>query len=124
LLALLSYPTFFEPLLTTVRQAWIWSWAYAGAAGVCGVIALRGRADVRRNGEEWKVSGLEWKTKTLWMALSACSSALLLAITNHISQNIAAVPLLWVIPLSLYLLSFILCFEGRGWYRRTFFLRL
>ena len=124
LLALLSYPTFFEPMLTTVRQARMWSWAYAGAATVCGVIALRGRADVRRNGEEWKVSGLEWKTKTLWMALSACSSALLLAITNHISQNIAAVPLLWVIPLSLYLLSFILCFEGRGWYRRTFFLRL
>jgi SAM-dependent methyltransferase len=54
----------------------------------------------------------------------ACSSALLLAITNHVSQNIAAVPLLWIIPLSLYLLSFILCFERSGWYRRTFFLRL
>jgi len=124
LLALLSYPTFFEPLLTTMRQAWMWSWAYAGAAGMCGVIALRGRenAEHERAGEE--VVRPDWKTKTLWIALSACSSGLLLAITNHISQNIAAVPLLWVIPLSLYLLSFILCFDGRGWYRRTFFLRL
>ena len=124
LLALLSYPTFFEPLLTTVRQAWIWSWAYAGAAGVCGVIALRGRAGARGDQQERKVSPTDWKTKCIWMALSACSSALLLAITNHISQNIAAVPLLWVIPLSLYLLSFILCFDGRGWYLRIFFLRL
>jgi len=124
LLALLSYPTFFEPMLSTGRQARVWSWAYAGAAGVCGVIALRGREDGRHDSEGQEVSRPGWKTKTLWIGLSACSSALLLAITNHISQNIAAVPLLWVIPLSLYLLSFILCFEGRGWYRRTFFLRL
>ena len=124
LLALLSYPTFFEPMLTTVRQAQMWSWAYAGAATVCGVIALRGREEGTRAHAREEVARTDWKTKFLWMALSACSSALLLAITNHISQNIAAVPLLWVIPLSLYLLSFILCFEGRGWYRRTFFLRL
>lgn len=124
LLALLSYPTFFEPLLTTVRQAWMWSWAYAAAAGVCAVIALRGREDGVREGAREEAARPDWKTKTLWMTLSACSSASLLAITNHVSQNIAAVPLLWVIPLSLYLLSFILCFDGRGWYRRTFFLRL
>ncbi len=60
----------------------------------------------------------------LWIALSACSSALLLAITNHISQNIAAVPFLWIVPLSLYMLSFILCFGSSRWYHRTFFLRL
>jgi spermidine synthase len=124
LLALLSYPTFFEPMLTTGRQTSVWSWAYAGGAGVCGVIALRGHEGVRRDRTHEEAKRLDWKTKTLWMALSACSSALLLAITNHISQNIAAVPLLWVIPLSLYLLSFILCFDERGWYRRTFFLRL
>jgi spermidine synthase len=124
LLALLSYPTLFEPMLTTVRQAWMWSWAYVGAAGVCGVIAVRGREEAQRDREERRVPRLEWKTQTRWMALSACSSALLLAITNHISQNIAAVPLLWVIPLSLYLLSFILCFEGRRWYPRTAYLRL
>lgn len=62
--------------------------------------------------------------RALWIALSACSSALLLSITNHILQNIAAVPFLWVMPLSLYMLSFILCFAGPRWYRRNFLLRL
>ncbi len=60
----------------------------------------------------------------LWMALAACGSALLLAITNHITQNIAAVPLLWIIPLSLYLFTFILCFASRSFYPRSTFLRL
>ncbi|MFO1337612.1 MAG: hypothetical protein U1F53_05150 [Burkholderiaceae bacterium] len=46
-------------------------------------------------------------------------SALLLSVTNHLTQNIAAVPFLWLLPLTLYLLSFVLCFEGRGWYRRS-----
>jgi spermidine synthase len=53
----------------------------------------------------------------LWLALSATSSVLLLAVTNHLTQNVAAVPLLWLAPLTLYLLSFILTFEGRGWYQ-------
>jgi fumarate reductase subunit C len=48
----------------------------------------------------------------------------LLAITNHLTQNVAAIPFLWILPLSLYLLSFILCFESAGWYRRTVFLGL
>lgn len=124
LLALLSYPVLFEPMLSTGRQAWVWSGAYAVAATMCGAIALRRRRNGRQERARADGTGLSWKTKALWMALSACSSALLLAITNHVSQNIAAVPLLWVIPLSLYLLSFILCFEGHGWYRRTIFLRL
>jgi SAM-dependent methyltransferase len=47
-----------------------------------------------------------------------------LAITNHLSQNVAAIPFLWVLPLSIYLLSFILCFEGEGWYRRNPYLQL
>src|SRR5260370_28312746 len=53
----------------------------------------------------------------LWLALSTTGSVLLLAVTNHLTQNVAAVPLLWLAPLTLYLLSFILTFEGRGWYR-------
>jgi hypothetical protein len=58
------------------------------------------------------------------VALAADASALLLAITNHILQDIASVPLLWVVPLSIYLLTLILCFESDRWYRRSFFLRL
>ena len=66
----------------------------------------------------------DWKMQCLWIALAACGSALLLGVTNHITQNIASVPFLWVIPLCLYLLSFILCFDSDIWYQRGFFLRL
>ena len=57
----------------------------------------------------------------MWLALSATGSALLLAVTNHITQNIAAIPLLWLAPLTLYLLTFILAFEGRNLYRPQWF---
>ena len=49
-------------------------------------------------------------------------SFMLLAVTNHITHDVASVPFLWILPLTLYLLTFILCFEGRGWYRRAWFL--
>ena len=62
--------------------------------------------------------------RLLWIALAACPSALLLAVTSHLTQNIAALPFLWVLPLSLYLLSFILCFDGSGWYHRPLFVCL
>jgi hypothetical protein len=64
-----------------------------------------------------------WKQLLLWAGLAADASALLLAVTNHISQDIAAVPLIWIVPLSIYLLTLILCFENERWYRRSFFLR-
>jgi SAM-dependent methyltransferase len=123
LLGLLSYPLLVEPATSRVHQAVGWSIAYGGVAVLCGIIALLAR------GESAGILPPEqappdWKTRSLWVALAACGSALLLGVTNHISQNIAAVPFLWVIPLSLYLLSFILCFEGRAWYRRGLWLRL
>ena len=124
LAALLSYPLFFEPRLSTLQEARNWSFAYTAVAAVCSAIALSQRSAARGDLESQADSGLGWKPQAFWVALSACSSALLLSITNHVSQNIAAVPLLWVIPLSLYLLSLILCFEGPRWYHRTFFLRL
>ncbi len=57
----------------------------------------------------------------LWIALAACASTLWLAVANHLSQEVAPIPFLWVLPLGRYLLSFILCFEGSGWYRPTLF---
>jgi hypothetical protein len=57
----------------------------------------------------------------LWIALPACASAMLLATTNLITQDIAVIPLLWVVPLCIYLLSFILCFQGDHWYKRGIF---
>jgi hypothetical protein len=60
----------------------------------------------------------------MWVSLAACGSTLLLAVTNHLTQNVASIPFLWILPLALYLLSFILCFEGRGWYLRSIYLKL
>ena len=123
LLGLLSYPTLVEPRWSTVRQGWGWSLGYATFALACGVIAVSQRGAVARSLAA-PATPSDWHARALWTALPACSSALLLAVTNHISQNIAAVPLLWVIPLSLYMLSFILCFESSRWYPRAVLLRL
>ncbi|HET7150560.1 MAG TPA: hypothetical protein VFI60_04055, partial [Candidatus Acidoferrum sp.] len=113
LLGLLSYPTVVEPRLSTIWQGRGWSVAYAVFAVACGAIAISQRGgDGVRQFAEGGPARVDWNTRALWVALPACSSALLLAVTNHISQNIAAVPFLWVIPLSLYMLSFILCFAS------------
>lgn len=123
LLALLSYPLAIESLLSSSRQAIGWAAAYAGFAILCGMTAFSSTATSYQSA--LKSGGRpRWRSLTLWVCLAACGSALLLGITSHISQNIAPLPLLWIIPLTLYLLSFILCFEGRNWYRREFFLRL
>ena len=125
LLGLWCYPTLVEPRLPTLRQAWGWSVAYAAFAVACGAIAIsQGRVPRDPVRAEGPTARADWKTRAFWIALPACSSALLLAITSHITQNIAAVPFLWIIPLSLYLLSFILCFGSSRWYRRMLFLRL
>src|SRR6185295_1625747 len=59
------------------------------------------------------------RQKAMWLLLPACASVLLLAITNKVCQDVAVIPFLWVLPLALYLLSFIICFERPQWYRRT-----
>lgn len=123
LLGLLTYPVLIEPRLSIVRQGWSWSFSYAAFAIACGILAVMQRNVASTLPQETVAPPLDWNTRALWFALPACSSALLLAITNHITQNIAAVPFLWIIPLSLYMLSFILCF-GTRWYHRMFFLRL
>src|SRR5215831_3801894 len=123
LLGLLSYPTLVEPQLSTRWQAWSWSSVYATFALACGVTALAQLGKTKSHAQAADISPVAWRTRGLWIGLSACSSALLLAITNHITQNIAAVPFLWIIPLSLYMLSFILCFGSSRWYPRSLFLR-
>lgn len=132
MLALLSYPVVVEPLLTTRHQAFGWSIAYAGAGALCAALALRtvspksGAAKSEPAPESPTKPPPEpgWKTQWLWIALPACASVLLLAVTNHVCENVAAIPLLWIPPLALYLLSFILCFEGHAWYRRRLFVGL
>ena len=76
------------------------------------VEATEGNADAPRPG---------WSIKVLWALLPASASILLLAITNHITQEVAAIPFLWVLPLTIYLLSFILTFDSERWYSRKWF---
>ena len=122
--ALLSYPFLFEPVFTTHEQSRIWSWGYLGFAVVCAAAALGSRVVRETTPEEGGAAKPGRRQYALWLALPACASALLLAVTNHVSQNVAAVPFLWILPLSIYLLSFILCFAGNGWYRRNPYLQL
>lgn len=123
--ALLSYPVVFEPVLATRVQAMAWSVGYAVFVVVCGATALSMRNLPWKATEEADTEDAPgWSRYLLWVALPACASVLLLAVTNHLSQNVAAIPFLWVLPLSLYLLTFILCFEGSGWYQRSPYLQL
>jgi SAM-dependent methyltransferase len=124
MLALVSYPVLFEPRLGTRHQALGWSWAYAVFILLCGATAWLGRKGGAAQPAPAAKSEGDARRTFFWIALPACASVLLLAITNHLTQNVAAIPFLWLLPLSLYLFSFILCFEDAWWYRRTTFLGL
>src|ERR1039457_4062588 len=130
--ALLSYPVLFEPAFNTHQQSGMWSWGFGVFVVLCALTAFvsnRGRetagtAGLPAGGQAEPCPTIAAKTYWMWLLLPAVASVLLLAITNHLSQNVAAIPFLWVLPLSIYLLSFILCFEGEGWYRRNPYLQL
>jgi len=129
LLALVSYPFAVEPWITTVHQSWGWSAAYVAFAALCvgsAVYSLRAQPQAANAASTAPAQADGPPPGPLdygrWLLLSAMGSLMLLAVTNHITHDIASVPFLWILPLTLYLLTFILCFEGRGWYRRTIFL--
>ena len=124
--ALLSYPVWFEPVFTTHQQALTWSFAYAAFVLLCGFAAYRSGSVpvVEHEVENTGAPRPGPRVYAMWLLLPACASALLLAVTSHLSQNVAPIPLLWVLPLSVYLLSFILCFERAGWYRRNPYIEL
>ena len=125
LAALLAYPVAIEQWIATRAQALLWSWGYAAFAIACGVAAMAGLrgASGAAGGAPGAMSepapGVSERLQ--WVLLPAIASYLLLAITYHLTQNVASIPFLWVLPLTLYLLTFILCFDGRGWYRRGVF---
>ena len=116
LLALYAYPLVMEPLLTARQQQWIWAAAYLAYAILYGFLASGARS-AQPPVEEEKTEPIGWQTCLLWFALAMCASTLLLAVTNHLCQDLASVPLLWVVPLSLYLLSFVVVFHRKDWYR-------
>ena len=128
LVALLSYPVLIEPHLTGHQQASEWSAAFVIFAILCAATAFfAGRALPKSTPVSSPIGAIHTAEKQpmlLWLCLAACASMLLLAVTDLLTQNIAPMPLLWVIPLSIYLLTFILCFESDRWYRRWLFLPL
>jgi SAM-dependent methyltransferase len=124
LAALLGYPILVEPSLDIAAQRVWWSAGFVGFVVVCGVFAWQGRRDSVLPAVEDKAEPLPIFRRFYWFSLSAVGSMLLLSVTNHITQNVAAVPLLWVLPLAIYLLSFVFGFGAGGFYQRAVWLRL
>jgi hypothetical protein len=116
-LALLSYPVLLEPIFTLHAQNLMWTAGYAvliALIAVCGVTMIRSPqvAQIAEASNE-DVPAPTWTTRARWIFLAAVPSGLLIAVTAHISTDIAAAPLLWVLPLSLYLLTWVLVFQSR-----------
>ncbi len=123
LTALLAYPVAVEPFLTTRHQTVVWSMLYGVFVLLCTATAVR---FLRSRSPASDSAGKVTKQPTtapgrrdylLWGAFAACGSALLITVMNHLCQNLVPIPLLWVLPLATYLLTFILCFDRQGWYR-------
>ncbi len=132
LVALLCYPFLVEPRLVLRDQAWGWSILYAVFVILMVALAVRVsrrpdalpvEADAATGSQRVAAPALRTgRTQLWWLVLAATASALLLGVTNHVTENIASVPLLWLMPLTIYLLTFILCFDGQRWYsRETYF---
>src|SRR5512146_2904155 len=130
LLGLLAYPVLIEPNVTLGLQSLGWSTAFAVfvALGIAAAfLSRRGDADgaYEAEGPPDAAGGdrvpPRLREQLLWVLLAACASTLLLSITNHLTQNIASIPFLWVLPLSLYLLTFILAFDFDRIYNRKVF---
>jgi hypothetical protein len=128
LLALISYPILFEPILTLRTQAYLWSGGYVVFAFIAAYLALQtyrrlqkddGQESTAKQPDESKRPSIG--VHVLWVGLAAIASALLISVTNQITQEVAVVPFLWVLPLTVYLLSFILTFSSERWYSRRLF---
>jgi hypothetical protein len=120
LLALLLYPSMIEPRFAMRSQVALWDAGFCLFAAFCGAIALqRRRSHVASHANPTALqSATALRSTLLWMLLPACASMLLCAVTNHLGENIAAIPLLWIVPLAAYLLSFIVAFASdRAWPR-------
>ena len=129
LLALLGYPVLVEPFFGVTDSAWLWSWMYGAFVLVCtatGLSSLRAmKSDVAATAAPAKAAApVPFALLLQWLVLAAMGSCVLLAVSNHLTQNIASVPFLWVLPLALYLITFIICFDHPRWYLRRVFMPL
>lgn len=125
LVGLLAFPFAIEPFMDSATQSYAWSGGYvafvACAAGLSLHVRRRGMAVRAEPSRGVRVAGPSLAQYATWLALAALGSVVLLGTSAHLTQNIASVPFLWVLPLGLYLASFVIVFDGRGgrgWYDR------
>ena len=125
LVALLSYPFLVEPVLSVTNQSAVWSLMFCLFVLVQGAVAVglfRVKPKTVASEENTKSNEpgntvVGWGTRGMWIGLPALASTMLLVVTNHVCQDVAVIPFLWVLPLSLYLISFIVCFDSPQWYK-------
>jgi SAM-dependent methyltransferase len=137
LLALISYPLLVDPFLPRHTQSWLWAggfvidvlllvgcvivlWSSSSTPQFPPPFILSPTGDQADGNHPYSPNRLGPATVLLWIALTAVASILLLGITHTLCQETVVIPFLWILPLGLYLLSFILCFEGPAWYPRRF----
>ena len=131
MMALLTYPVLVEPNFTTHFQGNAWSAGYICFAIACAYAAWHAAGSKVATPAATEVSALpkealpeaapSFATRMLWGGLAACASTLLLGVTTFLTQDVASIPFLWIVPLSVYLLTFIICFESPRWYKRAIF---
>jgi hypothetical protein len=132
MLALLTYPVLFERYFSLKHQTTGWSVAFVGFALICTLTAWRAKEDPQ---EEAGVYGEKLTTPDgdkkpgpglmcLWILFAACGSGLLMAVTNRLCMDVAVIPFLWILPLAIYLLTFVICFDHDRWYVRPLFFGL
>lgn len=125
LLGLLSYPFLVEPYFSLRTQTLAWSWLYGLCALAIAALAFANRGVAAAAVPKAPPARVPVADLALWTALAATSVTLLVAVTNHLTQNIVPFPFLWIVPLAIYLLSFIVCFAAEGrLYRRGVWLAL
>ena len=127
--ALVSYPLLIEPRMRLGAQNWTWSAAYAALVlltGVCAVLLWRtaGAQPEARSARPDEADLVSSRDRLSWVLLSFAPSSLLLGVTNYLTTDVAAVPLLWVIPLALYLLTFVLVFARAPILRHEWMVRV
>jgi hypothetical protein len=118
-LALLSYPVLIEPLATLSGQRWGWTAGYGLFVALILVMAVtvwKRRTEAAPEPAQLDRSApLTWKDRTILILLAAAPSSLMLGVTAHLSTDVASAPFLWVIPLALYLLTFVIAFQAKPW---------
>ena len=126
LAALVAYPFLVEPNLSLPVQAWAWSSGYLLFAGLAAFSTLRAMRAPQTGVPEVGYADRKpaFKDVLLWILLSACASILLLSATSYETQQVAVIPFLWVLPLAIYLLTFVLAFSGERWYHRQVYIFL